>query len=121
MEDHPKIRSFIANTIYPNEKKFQDEEMLAYIFSTQFVEKFQDKILPRLRGFIKKLVSIMETYFITYKAVTDKNIYNVAIAELLSCADCKNTGAVKGDYTNIEGVIHDGNLREIFFVFDVYG
>lgn len=120
MEDINKIYKHISSFVYPKTNNIYKEEMLAYIFVTNFVNMNQEKILPRLRLLIEKIKLITSDYFKNHKNQDNENIIEVAIAKLLTCDKCRNTGAVDSNPNNINGIIENGNIREIFFILDEF-
>lgn len=120
MEDINKIYKHVSAFVYPKTNEIFKEEMLAYIFVTKIVNMNQEKILPRLRLLIAKIKLIMGEYFKNHKNEHNENIINVAVAKLLTCDKCRNTGAVDSNPNNIDGIIRNGNIREIFFIFDEF-
>ncbi|AYV84970.1 MAG: hypothetical protein Satyrvirus1_56 [Satyrvirus sp.] len=120
MNNLKDIENFIRSTIYPKNVNFQREEILAYVFVTKFVDRYQQEILTRLRNLLTKIIKIMDSYYKNFEHEENSNVRNVAIAKGFDCGKCKNTGAVKPEYENIIGITKDGNIREIFFLFDEF-
>ena len=120
MDDPYKIRNFMKSVVRPDDDKCIDEEMLAYIFATGVVEHNKGTILERLRSLLKKIIKIMVDYYTIFEHEKNKTVYEQAIATILTCKSCRNTGAIKTSFNNILGIIEDGNIREIFFIIDEF-
>lgn len=120
MDDVHEIAKHIKSFVVPRNNKIWSEETLAYIYSTKFVDRNQHIILPKLRNLVKKLIDLMKFFYREFKKETDEIAIDECISRILTCEDCQNTGAVKSGNENIQGIIHNGNIREIFCLFDEF-
>jgi len=120
MINEDKIYEFVKNTAYPKTEKIYREEMLAYMFVTQFVQNNAEIILPKLRKIMQMVVKVSNDYFQQHMGEQNQNIIDVAVATVLTCEKCHNTGAIDSNWGTIEQTMREGNVRELFFVFDEF-
>lgn len=96
-----------------------NHEYIFYRFCTDVIENNKDLIENRLRNILSKIIILIKKYLFEKKLETNELVHEVFITMILTGSG-PNTGSILDNWDNVQAVITDGNLRELFYVLDEF-
>ncbi len=122
MDNDNLIFEHLSTFIVPQTNKVIKEEYIAYKYTTNFVDKFQNVIVEHILEQINIFVSMIRLYCNENSINFDEFI----VEKLTASPDSKNTGAIPKKLSSINEILNYSgkngetrpNIRELFFIID---
>lgn len=110
---------FMRITDVESKSKSIEYEYQMYVYCTKYLDTMKgQQALSRLRLFLSKIIALIRSFALS-KGLNDERTHQI-LCEMYLVSDGLSTGAVMAKWENIEAIVSEGNVREVFYLIDEF-